>query len=307
MKLPPNFSLTRYRRWTSPISLVVVVASLISLTFTGLNLGLDFTGGAVVELRYEQPADIEELRDELQSKGIEAAEVVFFGDADSVLIRLPRLPEADALAAVQRASQIAGNPFEVVRQDSIGPSVGEELREQGGLSLLLALGVILVYVAFRFQSKFGLAAIVALAHDVTIILGAFSLFRWEFDLSVLAALLAVIGYSLNDTIVVADRVRENLRAHALGGSVEEVVDTALKSTLSRTLVTSMTTLLVLLSLLIFGGPSLRGFSIALTIGVIVGTYSSIYVSVAALLAMNIKPKDVALPEKEGDLPDNPLP
>lgn len=297
---PAGLRLLRYRRLAYALSASLLLASLAGLALRGLNLGLDFTGGGVLEWTFAEPVDLGQVRGVLSGAGVQDAVAVHFGSANEISVRVRQVPSAQKIAALTaRFGQLGSGPAELVRQDLVGPSVGAELRDQGGLALMLALGVILLYVAFRFQSKFGVAAVVALAHDVALVVGVFALLQWEFDLTVLGALLAVIGYSLNDTIVVADRIREYLRLYPKRDP-EECMDDALRMTLQRTLITSGTTLMVLLSLLAMGGPNLRGFSAALTIGVVVGTYSSVYVVAAMLLALDVSPADVALPEKEGE-------
>lgn len=280
------------------LSVLMLMVSIASLATKQLNLGLDFTGGTLIEVGYKDAADLNAIRALLEDEGYKNAVVVNFGTERDVLIRLQRKADAtlgDTLLVLLRAN---GEQVDLRRIEFVGPQVGEELRDQGGLALLLALGFIMVYVAFRFQFKFSVGAVVALIHDVVITLGMFSLFAWEFDLTVLAALLAVIGYSLNDTIVVSDRIRENFRK-LRETSAEEVINISLTQTLGRTLMTSATTLLVLLALFFFGGEMIHAFSQALLIGVIVGTYSSIYVAANTLMALNIKKDDLIIPLKEG--------
>ena len=263
------------------VSGVLLLATLISLATQQLNWGLDFTGGTLIELNYEQSADLSAIRQTVSDAGFEGALVVSFGTDRDVLVRLP-IDYSDA----------EGNRM-----------VGDELREQGGLAMLLALGLVLIYVGFRFQIKFAMGAVVALAHDVLIILGFFSITRLEFDLSVLAAILAVIGYSLNDTIVVSDRIRENFRKLRKMTPLQ-MIDVSLNETLGRTLVTSLTTMLVLTSLAVLGGDMIYGFAIALLVGVTVGTYSSIYVASTSLLALGVTKEDVAIPVREGEDQDS---
>lgn len=287
-------------------SVLMLIVSIASLATKQLNFGLDFTGGTLVEVGYKKPADLNAIRALLEGEGYENAVVVNFGTERDVLIRLQRKADAtlgDTLLLLLRAN---GEQVDLRRIEFVGPQVGEELRDQGGLALLLALGFIMVYVAFRFQFKFSVGAVVALIHDVVITLGMFSLFAWEFDLTVLAALLAVIGYSLNDTIVVSDRIRENFRK-LRETSAEEVINISLTQTLGRTLMTSATTLLVLLALFFFGGEMIHAFSQALLIGVIVGTYSSIYVAANTLMALSIKKEDLMIPDKEGAEFDDGMP
>ncbi len=287
------------RKIAAIFSILLVVASIASLAINNLSFGLDFTGGTLIEVSYKETADVGVIRKQLESAGYDNPTVQHFGADTEVLVRLPQgySPQVgEEVIAV--LSQQGKYDVELRRSEFVGSQVGEELREQGGLGMLFALAVVMLYVAFRFQLKFALGAVVALAHDVLIVLGVFSWFQWNFDLTVLAALLAVIGYSLNDTIVVSDRIRENFRKMRKG-SPQEIINTSLNQTLSRTLVTSLTTTMVLLALFVFGGELIHGFSIALTIGVLVGTYSSIYVAANVLLAMGVSKEDLMLPVKEG--------
>jgi len=288
-----------YRRIATISSLVLIVLSVGSLSFKGLNLGLDFSGGTLIEVSYEQAADLAEIRDLVFTNGFDDFQVVNFGSNSDVLIKVADKNGNSQIGdVVFKFLQAADPAVELKRIEFVGPQIGTELRDQGGLGMLVALGMILLYVAFRFQYKFALGAVAALAHDVVIIFGLFSLFSWDFDLTVLAALLAVIGYSLNDTIVVSDRIRENFRGER-GYEPEEIVNKSINQTLSRTLITSLTTLLVLLALFFFGGDMIRGFSQALIIGVLIGTYSSIYVVANMLLGLSITQDDLAIPEPEG--------
>lgn len=288
-----------YRRIATISSLVLIVLSVGSLSFKGLNLGLDFSGGTLIEVSYEQAADLAEIRDLVFTNGFDDFQVVNFGSNSDVLIKVADKNGNSQIGdVVFKFLQAADPAIELKRIEFVGPQIGTELRDQGGLGMLVALGMILLYVAFRFQYKFALGAVAALAHDVVIIFGLFSLFSWDFDLTVLAALLAVIGYSLNDTIVVSDRIRENFRGER-GYEPEEIVNKSINQTLSRTLITSLTTLLVLLALFFFGGDMIRGFSQALIIGVLIGTYSSIYVVANMLLGLSITQDDLAIPEPEG--------
>ena len=282
------------------VSAVVILISLAALLFQGLNLGLDFTGGTLVEVEFEQPASPDEVRQVLEANGYENGLVQYFGTERDLLIRMP--PQMDVAQANLGDDILAvlreAYPGVLMRQSNyVGPAVGEELTEDGGLALLAALFVVMLYILFRFTKQFSVGAVVALVHDVVFVLGCFAVAQWTFDLSVLAALLAVIGYSLNDTIVVSDRIRENFRKVRRGTSVE-IINRSLNQTLGRTLITSLTTLVVLLPLLIAGGEMIRGFATALTIGVMVGTYSSIYVASNVLLFMKISREDLLVPEKE---------
>ena len=294
-----NIPFMSYRRFATIGSLVLLVISIGSLSFKGLNLGLDFSGGTLIEVSYEEAADLVDIRDLMTNNGFDDFQVVNFGSNSDVLIKVADKNGNSQLGDVIYKFLLDADPStELKRIEFVGPQIGSELRDQGGLGMLVALGMILLYVAFRFQYKFALGAVAALAHDVVIILGLFSLLSWDFDLTVLAALLAVIGYSLNDTIVVSDRIRENFRGER-GFEPNEIVNKSINQTLSRTLITSLTTLLVLFALFFFGGDMIRGFSQALIIGVLVGTYSSIYVVANMLLGLSITQDDLAIPEPEG--------
>jgi preprotein translocase subunit SecF len=265
----------------------------------GLSLGLDFSGGTLVEIQYEESVNLQEIRNVLSQNGYEDFQVVNYGSSLDVLIKIADQPGNSSLGD-QIFSLLSSKNFsgELKRIEFVGPQIGSELRDQGGLGMLVALGMILLYVAFRFQYKFALGAVAALGHDVVIILGLFSIFAWDFDLSVLAALLAVIGYSLNDSIVVSDRIRENFRSErAL--TPEKLINLSLNQTLSRTIITSFTTLLVLFALFFFGGDAVRGFSLGLIIGVLIGTYSSLYIVTTILISLNLSQDDMAVPDVEG--------
>jgi preprotein translocase subunit SecF len=297
-----RFNIMGFRRPAMFLSLVLIAISIIALAIRGLNFGIDFTGGYVVEAGFEQPADLGAIRDNLSQNGFDDAVVQFFGTQSEVMVRLaPRegLSGADINTQVKNVLDSAGQgDVELRRVEFVGPQVGEELREQGGLSVLLALGAIVIYIWLRFEKKFSVGAVAALVHDVLITLGVFALTQIEFDLSVLAALLAVIGYSLNDTIVVFDRIRENFLA-LRKVTTEQTMNISINQTLSRTIITSLTTLLVLFALFFIGGEAIKSFSIALIIGVIVGTYSSIYVASSSVLALGITREDMLPVEKEG--------
>ena len=294
-----NIPFMSYRKIATIVSLSLLVLSILSLGLRGLNLGLDFSGGTLIEVSYSEAADLNEIRDLMSSNGFDDFQVVNFGSNTDVLIKVADKDGSSQIGdTIFAFLQADDSSLELQRIEFVGPQVGSELRDQGGLGMLVALGMILLYVAFRFQYKFALGAVTALAHDVVIILGLFSLFAWDFALTVLAALLAVIGYSLNDTIVVSDRIRENFRGER-GFEPEEIVNRSINQTLSRTLITSLTTLLVLFALFFFGGEMIRGFSEALIIGVLVGTYSSIYVVANMLLGLSITQDDLAIPEPEG--------
>ncbi|NVK39431.1 MAG: protein translocase subunit SecF [Gammaproteobacteria bacterium] len=293
------------RKIAAALSIVLILASIGSLIFQGLKLGLDFTGGTLIEVAYETSANVNDIRKTLENSGYEDVTVQHFGSEEDVLVRMKESYRANLGDEVLETLQAASDEQVVLRRaEFVGSQVGEELRDEGGLALLLALAVVMIYVAARFQFKFSVGAVVALMHDVIIILGFFSLFQIEFDLTVLAALLAVIGYSLNDTIVVADRIRENFRIIRQMQPID-VINRSLTQTLGRTLVTSLTTLLVLLALLWVGGELIHNFALALTIGVVVGTYSSIYVSANILLYMQISREDLLPPEEEEEIDDRP--
>ncbi|WP_372758993.1 protein translocase subunit SecF [Litorivivens sp.] len=288
------------RKIAAAFSIALILISIGSLIGKGLNFGLDFTGGTLVEVVYDEAQPLSSIRQTLADAGYADAVVVFFGSDTDVLVRLPQgmSPElGETILGV--LTDAAGVGVELRRIEFVGPQVGEELREQGGLAILLALIVVLIYISMRFQFKFAAGAVIALVHDVIIVLGAFSLFSIDFDLTVLAALLAVIGYSLNDTIVVSDRIRENFRKLRKIPSID-VLNVSLTETLGRTLVTSLTTLLVLLALFFVGGEMIRSFAEALIIGIVVGTYSSMYVAANFMLAMGISQEDLIIPEKEGE-------
>jgi preprotein translocase subunit SecF len=283
-----NFDFMKLRKTAMIISAVLLLLSMVSLATKGLNLGLDFTGGTLLEVSYQQPADIQKIRSQLDESGFPGSTVQNFGSETEVLIRMSEAYRDTLGAEVLEAlrSGDGANEVEMRRSEFVGGQVGEELRDQGGLALLMALFV------------------VALFHDVVIILGLFSLFQWDFDLTVFAALLAVIGYSLNDTIVVADRIRENFRIVRKGDAIE-VMNISLNQTLGRTIMTSVTTALVLIALMVLGGELIHNFALGLLIGVIVGTYSSIYVAANILLMMNISREDLIPAELEEEIDDRP--
>jgi preprotein translocase subunit SecF len=289
----------KYRKIAGIASILLFSISILSLTFRGLVLGLDFSGGTSVHITYESPVELESLRNILTDNGYEDSQVVNFGSNLDVLIKVDDI-SGDSSIGLSVFNLLNENGFigQLKSYGYVGPQVGSELRDQGGLGMLVALFMILMYVAFRFQYKFALGAVTALGHDVVIILGLFSIFAWDFDLTVLAALLAVIGYSLNDTIVVSDRIRENFRTQREMEPMQ-MIDLSLNQTLGRTLVTSLTTLLVLFALFIFGGEMIKGFSLALILGVLVGTYSSIYVVANMLMSLTLIQEDLAVPEPEG--------
>lgn len=293
----------RLRKPMVILSVVLVLASILLLATRGLNFGLDFTGGTLIEVGYENPVDLAGVRETLRQGEFGDAVAQHFGTSRDVLVRLaPRadVSSADLSTRVLRVLQdgAAGQKVEVRRVEFVGPQVGDQLVEQGGLAMLYALIGIFIYVAFRFEWRFSAGAILATVHDVVLTLGLFSLLQVEFDLTVLAAVLAVIGYSVNDTVVVFDRIRENFRKLRKGTSMD-VVNSSLTQTLSRTIMTSGTTLIVVAALFLLGGTLIHAFAIALIFGIVIGTYSSIYVASFAALALGVSRQDLVLPKKEG--------
>ncbi|MBL3557089.1 MULTISPECIES: protein translocase subunit SecF [Marinobacter] len=286
------------RKIASVVSLILVIAAIALMATRGLNFGLDFTGGTSVELEYQQAPALDDVRATLEEAGYEQFVVQNFGSDTTVLVRMAEAENDKLALEVTDALSADGAELELVSSEFVGSQVGDELKEDSGLGMLIALAVVLIYVGMRFQFKFGIAAVVPLAHDVIIVLGVFALFQWTFDLSVLAALLAVIGYSLNDTIVVADRIRENFRKMREGDS-EHIINESIHQTISRTINTSGTTLVVLLALYFLGGEAINNFALALMIGVVVGTYSSIYVAANMLIALGVAREDLIIPPKEG--------
>ena len=318
------------RRIAALISISVIVIVLLSLFFRGLNLGIDFTGGTLVEVSYSSSVNTEEVRTNLRRSGLDGVVVQYFGTSRDVLIRLPADPEVDAAESSSLIISSLREPYgETLAQSSendsqrcvfqdgttgdctvqmrrvefVGPQVGGELTEKGGLAMLYALLGILAYVAWRFEWRFALGAVIALVHDVVVTVGIFSLLGLEFSLPVLAAVLAVIGYSLNDTIVVFDRIRENFRKMRKG-TIVEIMNSAINQTLRRTLLTSLTTLLVVVTLILLGGEIIKGFAVALFIGILVGTYSSIFVASPVVLSLRITRDDMLLIKKEGEEADS---
>jgi len=303
-----QFNFMGMRKVTSIVSALLIIFSISTLSYQGLNLGIDFTGGTLVEVGYPEAVNLDKLRQSFSDSEFNDVAIQYFGSAKEILIRMPPqqgLNSADVSSKL--LDLLSSNNFsaEMRRVEFVGPQVGEELREDGGLAMLYALLCIMVYVAFRFQMRFSVGAVSALIHDVIITLGFFSITRFNFDLTILAALLAVIGYSLNDTIVVFDRVRENFRKIRDKTPVE-VFNISLNQTLSRTLMTSFTTLLVLIALFLLGGEIIHGFSMALIFGVLIGTYSSIYIASPVTLMLGIKKEDLMPVKKEGvDLENQP--
>ena len=288
------------------VTVLLTVLALFSMFHKGMNYGLDFTGGTLIELTYEKPADLTKVRNELVTAGFHDAVVQSFGATTDLLVRMPGddpLLGNKVAAALGQAD--TDNPAVIKRVEFVGPQVGEELRDQGGLGMLMALGGIMLYLAFRFQWKFAVGAIVSLVHDVIVTIGVLSWFQITFDLTVLAAVLAIIGYSLNDTIVVFDRVRENFRVLRKASLIENI-NISTTQTLLRTMATSISTLLAIAALLIFGGDNLWGFSIALFVGVLAGTYSSIYIANVVLIWLNLNAEDLIPPAaSEKEIDDRP--
>ena len=294
------------RKFATIISAILIVLSIGSFFVNGMRFGLDFTGGTQAELLFEETPSLEDIRDVLGQNGFQNYEVVFFGSDLDVVIRIQDIQEEGLPLeesnqtgdrVLEMLAEASGQNIELLRSEFIGAQVGDELREQGGLGMLVALIMIMIYISLRFQFKFAVGAVVALAHDVIIVLGFFSIMQFDFDLTVLAAVLAVVGYSLNDTIVVSDRIRENFRL-LRGVDATETINTSITQTFSRTIITSLTTLLVLLALLLVGGEMINGFAVALTAGVLIGTYSSIYVAANVLLYMHISKEDLIPAQKE---------
>ena len=301
-----NIDFLAKRKIAILFSSIFILISISSIALKGLNWGLDFTGGTLVELSYPEEANISIIRETLLSGGFEGAQVANFGTSSEVLIKLPGTV-SDSLGSeiVSLLSSASSDRIDLRRIEYVGPQIGSELRDDGGTAMLIALAFMMLYIAFRFQSMFAGAAVVALIHDVIIVIGIFSIIQAESDLTVLAALLAVIGYSLNDTIVVSDRIRENLRSSELD-STKDIINMSLNQTLGRTLITSLTTLLVLFSLYFLGGELIKNFALALIFGVLIGTYSSIYIAANALLMMGLTKDHLKVEEPEG-ADDNPLP
>ena len=304
LQLKETVAFMRFRKVAVVFSLILMAASIFSLATNKLNFGLDFTGGTLIEVGFEQAADLTKIRAMMDSNGYDDAVVQLYGSSRDVVIRLATREDVKAEMLGNQVLDIlqsgTGQTIDMRRIEFVGASVGDELAEQGGLAMLTALICILVYVAFRFEWRFALGSVIALFHDVLLTLGLFSVLQLEFDLTVLAAILAVIGYSLNDTIVVSDRIRENFRK-VREGTPEDVINISLTQTLSRTVITSITTLLVLAALFFKGGALIHGFATALLLGVFVGTYSSVYVASSVALALGISKEDLIpeVIEKEG--------
>ena len=294
------------RRATTVLSILAVILSIGSIATKGLEYGIDFTGGVLLEVGYPEQANVERIRQLLRDAGFADVQVQRFGTETDVLLRLPPQPNtnSDEIRRMLQETLAADEPdVDLRRVEFVGPQVGEELREQGGLATIFVLLLIFAYVMLRFQWKFAAGAVTALAHDVILTVGFFSIFRLQFDLTVLAAVLAVIGYSLNDTVVTFDRIRENF-IKLRGTEPQETINISVNEMLARTIITGVTTLLVLTALLMFGGESVAPFSIALIVGVIVGTYSSIYTASATALYLNVNPQDLLPPAEDPDLVDD---
>lgn len=304
LNLSKTVTFMKYRKFAMVFSLILMIGSIASLAVNKLNFGLDFTGGTLIEVGFEQAADLNNIRQVLDDAGFDDAVVQLYGSSRDIVIRLATREDVKAEMlgniVLDTLKEGTGQNVDMRRIEFVGASVGDELTEQGGLAMLTALICILVYVAFRFEYRFALGAVFALFHDVLLTLGLFSILGLEFDLTVLAAILAVIGYSLNDTIVVSDRIRENFRK-VREGTPEEIIDISLTQTFSRTIITSITTLLVLAALFFQGGALIHGFATALLFGVFVGTYSSVYVASTIALSLGISKEDLIpeVIEKEG--------
>jgi len=291
------------QRWIAMfLSGALILITFVSLAIRGLNYGLDFTGGTVIELGYQEPVETAAVSQALEGVGLTGVTVQYFGSNRDILLRIPPSGETSSAALSQKVytalSAAAGGKVEMKRVEFVGPQVGAELTEQGGLAVLYSLIGILIYVAFRFEWRFSVGAIVATIHDAIICLGVFSIFQLDFDLNVLASILTVIGYSINDTIVIFDRVRENFRKVRKGTPIQ-IMNQSVNETMSRTIMTASTVFLVVIALYLLGGETLRGFSLVMIVGVIFGTFSSIYVGSAVALMLGVSPANLAVPKKEG--------
>ena len=299
-----NFNFMKWHKKAVYVSSFLILISLISIFTKGLNYGVDFNGGTLIEISFEKKAPIEDIRNYLKDNNYEKSSVQYFGSGTDILIRMPNIISTTEASLSNALLEELNNKFSFTlkRVEYVGAQVGEELRDQGILAALIALALIMIYITLRFEYRFSIGAILALLHDIFLIIGIFSITQIEFNLSAFAAILAVIGYSLNDTIVVFDRIRENFKsAIAENINTESLTNESINQTLSRTLITSLTTLLVLISLITLGGEILFGFAFALIAGVIIGTYSSIYIASSTLLMMNISVKDVVI-EVDEDRP-----
>lgn len=301
-----DFLSDKPRRIALTIAAISVLLSIAAVAFRGLEFGIDFTGGILLEVGYPEPADVDGIRNLMDEAGIEDVQVQSFGQPTDVLLRLPPQPDANPDALRERLTGLLAEDHpgvEVRRVEFVGPQVGADLREKGATAMIYAMCMIFIYVMFRFQWKFAIGSLIGLVHDVIIVIGFFAFFGWEFDLTVLAAILAVIGYSLNDTVVVFDRVRENFLG-LRGRTPEEVLNQSVNDTLSRTIMTGFTTLLVLGALYFLGGETLKPFSLALIIGVVIGTFSSVYIASASVMLLDIKAQDLVPSEKDRKLIDD---
>jgi preprotein translocase subunit SecF len=306
-KIKNDIPFMKYGKITTTISVVTFILAVLALGFKGLNLGIDFTGGMLIEASYSKPADIDAIRKALEAQEMSEVMVQNFGTSREVLIRVPVKGEVNGAQLGQQvlASLKAQDASaELRRVEFVGPQVGQELYESGGLALLLVIAGIMVYLSLRFAWRFSVAAIVANMHDIVIILGMFAFFQWEFTLSVLAGILAILGYSVNESVVVFDRVRENFRK-LRRASVTEVIDNAITATMSRTIITHSMTQLMVLAMFFFGGEVLHNFALALTIGIVFGIYSSVLVACPVALALGVSRADLLLPEKEGAVDNRP--
>lgn len=282
----PNFNIVPRRRGAYALSIAAIIGAIVATVVIGLNLGIDFRGGSLMEVRFKQPPSIAELRGEVNKLGLGEVTIQEFGEPTDILIRIQRQAGEmeDQTAAIEAVTEVLGEEAEIRRREFIGPTVGEELKEAGAIAVLLSLIGIVAYIWFRFEWQFAVAGVAALAHDVVITIGLFAVTGWEFNLSTIAALLTIAGYSINDTVVVFDRVRENLRKYKQE-ALPDLLNRSVNDTLSRTVMTSVTTLLALAALAIFGGEIIRGFTYALIWGIAIGTYSSIFVAACLLLQM----------------------
>lgn len=307
-KIKNDIPFMKYGRITTAISLVTFILAVLALSFRGLNLGIDFTGGMLMEVSYSQPANLEAVRTTLEAQHIPEISVQSFGTSRDVLIRIPI--KGEEVNGARLSEQVFSSlktqdaAAEMRRVEFVGPQVGRELYESGGLALLLVIGGIMVYLAMRFAWRFAVAAIIANMHDIVIILGVFAFFQWEFTLSVLAGVLAILGYSVNESVVVFDRVRENFRKMRRAG-VTEVIDNAITATMSRTIITHSMTQLMVLAMFFFGGEALHNFALALTIGIIFGIYSSVLVACPVAMQLGVSRADLLTPERDASLDDRP--
>lgn len=306
-KIKRDIPFMRYGKFTTTISLITFIFAIFSLGFKGLNLGIDFTGGMLIEVSYPQPADLNTIRKTLEEQQVAELAVQSFGTSKDVLIRVPLKGETDSTQLREQlfsALKAQDSAVELRRVEFVGPQVGQELYESGGLALMLVIAGIMIYLALRFTWRFAVAAIIANMHDIVIILGMFAFFQWEFTLSVLAGVLAILGYSVNESVVVFDRVRENFRKMRRV-SVPEVIDNAITATMSRTVITHSMTQLMVLAMFFFGGEVLHNFALALTIGIVFGIYSSVLVACPVAMALGVSRADLLLPEKEGATDNRP--